>query len=70
MSATRSEYSQSIAQVRNSFADAVGRARYSGDITVLTSRNKRAAAIVPMDFYERALVALGETVEQVEGDGK
>ncbi|GGZ23805.1 hypothetical protein GCM10010387_16300 [Streptomyces inusitatus] len=63
MSATRDEYEQSIAKVRNSFADAVGRARYNGAITVLTSRSKRAAAIVPMEFYERALVALGESVD-------
>ncbi|MFD5788648.1 type II toxin-antitoxin system prevent-host-death family antitoxin [Streptomyces sp. NPDC127037] len=61
MSATRDEYEKSIAEVRNSFAESVGRARYSGAVTVLTSRNKRAAAIVPMEFYERALKALGET---------
>jgi prevent-host-death family protein len=57
----RTEHEARIADVRNSFADAVGRARYSGEVTVLTSRGKRAAAIVPMDFYERALTALGET---------
>lgn len=57
----RDEYEKSIAEVRNSFAESVGRARYSGAVTVLTSRSKRAAAIVPMDFYERALAALGET---------
>ncbi|MFF5968172.1 type II toxin-antitoxin system Phd/YefM family antitoxin [Streptomyces collinus] len=53
------EHVASIAEVRNSFADAVGRARYSGEPTVLTSRKKRVAAIVSMDFYERALDALG-----------
>lgn len=62
----RNEYETSIATVRNSFAKAIGRARYSGAVTVLTSRNKRAAAIVPMDFYERALVALGETAVPTE----
>ncbi|WNI20332.1 type II toxin-antitoxin system prevent-host-death family antitoxin [Actinacidiphila sp. ITFR-21] len=58
---TRTEHVERIADVRNSFADAVGRARYSGEVTVLTSRGKRAAAIVPMEFYESALTALGET---------
>ncbi|MEU6595055.1 type II toxin-antitoxin system Phd/YefM family antitoxin [Streptomyces sp. NPDC046881] len=53
------EHEASIAEVRNSFADAIGRARYSDEPTVLTSRGKRVAAIVSMDFYERALEALG-----------
>ncbi|MFD8687361.1 type II toxin-antitoxin system prevent-host-death family antitoxin [Streptomyces sp. NPDC059651] len=66
MSATRNEYEARIADVRNSFAEAIGRARYSGEVTVLTSRGKRAAAIVPMEFYERALQALGETAVLVE----
>lgn len=61
MTDTRTEHEARIADVRNSFANAVGRARYSGEVTVLTSHGKRAAAIVPMDFYERALAALGET---------
>jgi prevent-host-death family protein len=63
---TRNEHEERIADVRNSFAEAVGRARYSGEVTVLTSRGKRAAAIVPLDFYERALEALGETAVLVE----
>lgn len=63
----RTEHEARIADVRNSFADAVGRARYSGEVTVLTSRGKRAAAIVPMDFYERALAALGETAVPAPG---
>lgn len=63
---TRNEHEERIADVRNSFADAIGRARYSGEVTVLTSRGKRAAAIVPMEFYERAVAALGETVVRVE----
>jgi antitoxin (DNA-binding transcriptional repressor) of toxin-antitoxin stability system len=65
-SAVRNEHEKRIADVRNSFAEAVGLARYSGEVTVLTSRGKRAAAIVPMDFYERALAALGETAVKVE----
>jgi prevent-host-death family protein len=55
------EHVDSIAEVRNSFADAVGRARYGNGATVLTSRGKRVAAIVSMDFYEQALAALGLT---------
>lgn len=55
------ERERSIAEVRNSFADAVGQARYSDETTVLTSRKKRVAVIVSIDFYERALAALGET---------
>ncbi|MEH0417875.1 type II toxin-antitoxin system prevent-host-death family antitoxin [Streptomyces sp. B21-083] len=60
MTAPKIEYEERIADVRNSFADAVGRARYSDETTVLTSRGKRVAVIVSMDFYERALASLGE----------
>lgn len=69
MSEIRNEHEERIADVRNSFAEAIGRARYSGEVTVLTSRGKRAAAIVPMDFYERALEALGETAALVPKPG-
>ena len=41
-------------------ADAIERARYFDETTVMTSRGKRVAVIVGMDFYERALEALGE----------
>lgn len=60
MNAPKIEHEERIADVRNSFADAVGRARYSDETTVLTSRGKRVAVIVSMDFYERACEALGE----------
>lgn len=60
MTAPKIEHEERIADVRNSFADAVGRARYSDESTVLTSRGKRVAVIVSMDFYERALAALDE----------
>lgn len=46
------EHTERIADVRNSFADAIGRARYSDEPTVLTSRGKRVAALVSMDLYE------------------
>ena len=66
MTAPKIEHEERIADVRNSFADAVGRARYSDETTVLTSRGKRVAVIVSMEFYERALAALGE--ERVPAD--
>ncbi len=68
MTAPKIEHEERIADVRNSFADAVGRARYSDEATVLTSRGKRVAVIVSLDFYERALAALGE--ERVLSDPK
>ena len=43
-------------------------ARYFDETTVLTSRSKRVAVIVGMDFYERALAALGEERELVVND--
>lgn len=60
MSATKKENQKSIAEVRNSLADAIEKARYFDETTVMTSRGKRVAVIVGMDFYERALEALGE----------
>lgn len=60
MTATKKEHQKSIAEVRNSLAEAIERARYFDETTVLTSRKKRVAVIVGMDFYERALEALGE----------
>jgi prevent-host-death family protein len=60
MSATKKEHQKSIAEVRNSLAEAIEKARYFDETTVLTSRGKRVAVLVGMDFYERALAALGE----------
>ena len=68
MSATKRENQKSIAEVRNSLAEAIEKARYFDETTVLTSRSKRVAVIVGMDFYERALEALGEERELVEQD--
>lgn len=61
MTETKIEHEERIADVRNALADAIGQARYRDEVTVLTSRGKRVAALVSMDFYERALAALGET---------
>jgi prevent-host-death family protein len=60
MTAPKKEHQEKIADVRNSLADAIERARYFDETTVMTSRGKRVAVIVGMDFYERALEALGE----------
>lgn len=66
MTAPKKEHQEKIADVRNSLADAIERARYFDETTVMTSRGKRVAVIVGMDFYERALEALGEERELVE----
>jgi prevent-host-death family protein len=60
MSATKKESQEKIADFRNSLAEAIEKARYYDETTVLTSRGKRVAVLVGMDFYERALEALGE----------
>lgn len=60
MSATKKESQEKIADFRNSLAEAIEKARYFDETTVLTSRGKRVAVLVGMDFYERALEALGE----------
>jgi prevent-host-death family protein len=60
MTAPKKEHQEKIAEFRNSLADAIEKARYFDETTVLTSRGKRVAVLVGMDFYERALAALGE----------
>lgn len=66
MTAPKKEHQEKIADVRNSLADAIERARYFDETTVMTSRGKRVAVIVGMDFYERALAAMGEERVLVE----
>lgn len=66
MTAPKKENQKSIAEVRNSLAEAIEKARYFDETTVLTSRKKRVAVLVGMDFYERALAALGEERVLVE----
>ena len=66
MTATRVEHEERIADVRNALADAINQARYRGEVTVLTHRKKRVVALVPMDFYERALAALDEQAVPAE----
>lgn len=60
MTAPKKEHQEKIADVRNALADAIEKARYYDETTVMTSRGKRVAVLVGMDFYERALAALGE----------
>lgn len=70
MTAPKIEHQERIADVRNSLADAINQARYRDEVTVLTSRGKRVAALVSMDFYERALAALGEERALVDRDAE
>lgn len=60
MTAPKKEHQEKIAEFRNSLAGSIERARYYDETTVLTSRGKRVAVLVGMDFYERALAAMGE----------
>lgn len=60
MTAPKIEHEERIADVRNALADAINQARYRDEATVLTSRGKRVAVLVSMEFYERAQAALGE----------
>lgn len=60
MTAPKIEHEERIADVRNALAETINRARYLDEVTVLTSRGKRVAALVSLDFYARALEALGE----------
>lgn len=66
MTAPKKEHQKGIADVRNALGGAIERARYYDETTVMTSRGKRVAVIVGMDFYERALAALGEERVLVE----
>lgn len=66
MTATRTEHRAKIAEARNVLGEVISRARYAGETTVLINRGKEAAVIVPFDFYERALEALGERAVPAE----
>ncbi|MGA5496683.1 type II toxin-antitoxin system prevent-host-death family antitoxin [Streptomyces cinereoruber] len=66
---TRTEHRATIAEARNVFGEVVGRSRYGGDVTLLLNRTVEAAVVVPVDFYRRALEALGETAVPAVPDG-
>jgi prevent-host-death family protein len=68
MTATRTEHRAKIADARNVLGEVISRARYAGETTVLINRGKEAAVIVPFDFYERALEALGERAVPASDD--
>lgn len=69
MTEPKVEHRERIADVRNALADAINQARYRDEATVLTSRSKQVAVLVGMDFYTRALAALGEDRLYVPKDG-
>ncbi|MGW5930544.1 type II toxin-antitoxin system prevent-host-death family antitoxin [Streptomyces anulatus] len=66
MTTERKEHRAAVADVRNVFGEVLARSRYGGDTTVVMNRSTEAAAIVPMEFYRRALAALGETAVPAE----
>lgn len=55
---TPQEHEESIVAGRKEFGAIIGRARYRGDVTVLTSHRKPVVAIVPIDFYRNAQALL------------
>lgn len=67
MASPRTEYRAKIAEARNVLGEVIARARFAGATTVLMNRGKEAAVVVPYDFYERALAALDEVAEPVDG---
>lgn len=66
MTTTRTEHRAKIAEARNVLGEVIARARFAGETTVLMNRGKEAAVVVPYDFYERALEALGEEPQPAE----
>lgn len=66
--ATRTEHRAKIADARNVLGEVISRSRYGGETTVLMNRGKEAAVVVPWDFYERALEALGEDIVEANPD--
>lgn len=66
MTTERKEHRATVAEVRNVFGEVLGRSRFGGDTTVVMNRSVEAAVVVPVDFYRRALEALGETAVPVE----
>lgn len=68
MSEPKTQRHKSIADFRNEMAEAIDRAKWRDEVTVLTSRRKPVVAVVSLAFYERALAALGEERVTVEDD--
>ena len=66
MTTPRTEHRAKIAEARNVLGEVIARARFAGATTVLMNRGKEAAVVVPFEFYERALEALGEEAVPAE----
>lgn len=66
MATTRIERRTKIAKARNVLGEVISRSRFAGEATILVNRRKEAAVIVPYDFYERAIEALGEERKLVQ----
>lgn len=60
---------RTITQLRSNLTEQVQRAKFMGEAVVVVDNTKArrpVAALVPFDFYERALEALGETAAPPE----
>jgi prevent-host-death family protein len=73
MSEQPKEHRAQIAEARNVLGEVIARARFGGEPTILINRGKEAAAIVSMDFYERArrdraqLQAMRDRLDELAG---
>ncbi|MGW2937646.1 GIY-YIG nuclease family protein [Streptomyces sp. NPDC001156] len=59
---------RTVGQIRSNLTEQVMRVRYTGEPVVVvdsTKARRPVAALVPFDFYERALEALGDTEASV-----
>ncbi|MFI0827205.1 type II toxin-antitoxin system Phd/YefM family antitoxin [Streptomyces roseolus] len=54
------EIRMGVSDARANLTEVIARTRLVGERVVLTRRDKPQAVLVSPDFYERALVALGE----------
>ncbi|MFF9982820.1 type II toxin-antitoxin system Phd/YefM family antitoxin [Streptomyces erythrochromogenes] len=52
--------SKTADEARTNWADLIGAARYKGEATEITWRGKPCAAVVPIDWFKRAVELLGE----------
>jgi prevent-host-death family protein len=59
-----------VSDARANLTDVIARTRLREECIVLTRREKPQAVLVPHEFYERALEALGLTPVLVGDDGK
>jgi prevent-host-death family protein len=57
-------HKESIAKARNQLGEVIGRARYGDEVTILLNRDKEVAAVVSIEFLNRAIEALEITVDE------